>query len=497
MRYFDIGVILAYLIGITWFGSRFRSSQKSLKDYFLGGRNAPWWAIGFSIVSAETSTLTVIGTPALAFNGNFGFMQVVLGYLLARVVISILFLPHYFRGEMYTAYELMERRFGQRIRKFTAGTFLVLRALAEGVRVFAISIIVSIVLGTGEVASIVLIVCLTLIYTFEGGMTAVIWTDVVQMFLYIAGAVVSLFVILDKIPLGWTHVVDVAGSLGKFQVFDWGFSLTPEFFSRTYTFWAGLLGGAFLTTASHGTEQLMVQRLLAAKSESDSRWALFGSWIVIAMQFSLFLVIGAILFVYYLETGATAPQPAERVYPQFIWDNLPAGVAGLVIAAILAAAMSNLSAALNSLASTTIMDFYRPITTRFTGNPRPEAHYLRLARLATIAWGVILFLVGLIARNWGSVLTAGLSIASILYGALLGVFLLGILTRRTSENAAIAGMVASFAMMFYVKNFTTIAWTWYVLIGTATTMFVGYFASFVSPTEVVSATPVSLRKTNE
>jgi solute:Na+ symporter, SSS family len=494
MRYFDIGVILAYLIGITWFGSRFRSSQKSLKDYFLGGRNAPWWAIAFSIVSAETSTLTVIGTPALAFNGNFGFLQVVFGYLLARVVISILFLPQYFRGEMYTAYELMERRFGHRIRKFTAGTFLILRALAEGVRVFAISIIVSIVLGTGEVASIILIVCLTLIYTFEGGMTAVIWTDVVQMFLYIAGAVVSLFVILGKIPLGWDHVAEVAGSLGKFQVFDWRFSLTPEFFSRTYSFWAGLLGGAFLTTASHGTEQLMVQRLLAARSESESRWALFGSWVVIAIQFALFLVIGAILFVYYLETGGTAPQPAERVYPQFIWDNLPPGVAGLVIAAILAAAMSNLSAALNSLASTTIMDFYRPITIRLAGAPRPEGHYLKLARWATIAWGVVLFFVGLVARNWGSVLNAGLSIASILYGALLGVFLLGILTRRTSETGAIAGMVASLAMMFYVKNFTSIAWTWYVLIGTATTVSVGYVASFVSPRVVIPSAEVSLRK---
>src|SRR5215207_8734104 len=163
MRYFDLAVILTYLVGITWFGARFRHSQKTLKDYFLGGRNAPWWAIGFSIVSAETSTLTVIGTPALAFNGNFGFLQVVLGYLLARIIISTLFLPHYFRGEMYTAYELMERRFGQRIRKLTAGTFLILRALAEGVRVFAISIIVSIVLGTGEVASIILIVVLTLI----------------------------------------------------------------------------------------------------------------------------------------------------------------------------------------------------------------------------------------------------------------------------------------------------------------------------------------------
>jgi solute:Na+ symporter, SSS family len=258
-----------------------------------------------------------------------------------------------------------------------------------------------------------------------------------------------------------------------------------------------LLGGAFLTTASHGTEQLMVQRLLAARSESESRWALFGSWVVIAIQFTLFLVIGAILFVYYLETGGTAPQPAERVYPQFIWDNLPPGVAGLVIAAILAAAMSNLSAALNSLASTTIMDFYRPITIRLAGTPRPEGHYLKLARWATIAWGVVLFFVGLVARNWGSVLNAGLSIASILYGALLGVFLLGILTRRTSEAGAITGMVASLAMMFYVKNFTGIAWTWFVLIGTATTVSVGYLASFVSPRVVIPTTEVPLRKMNE
>jgi SSS family transporter len=481
MRFLDIGVILVYLIGITWFGSRFRSSQKSLKDYFLGGRNAPWWAIAFSIVSAETSTLTVIGTPALAFNGNYGFLQVVFGYLLARLIISSLFLPQYFRGEMFTAYELMERRFGHRIRKLTAGTFLILRALAEGVRVFAISIIVSIVLGTGEIASIVLIVCLTLVYTFEGGMTAVIWTDVVQMFLYVAGAVLSLFVILGKIPLGWDHVVEVAGSLGKFQIFDWRFSLTPEFLSRPYSFLAGLIGGAFLTTASHGTEQLMVQRLLAARSERESRMALFGSWIVIAIQFTLFLTIGVILFVYYLETGGTPPSPPDRIYPQFIWNNLPPGIAGLVIAAILAAAMSNLSAALNSLASTTIMDFYKPLTSRLGVAVHSEDHYLKLARWTTVVWGGILFLIGLVARNWGSVLEAGLSIASILYGALLGVFLLGLLTRRTSEAGAMAGMVASLLVMFYVKRYTGIAWTWYVLIGSTTTVAVGDLTSFLLP----------------
>ena len=477
MRYLDLGVILVYLIGITWFGAHFRHSQKTLRDYFLGGRNTPWWAIGFSIVSAETSTLTVIGTPALAFTGNLGFLQVVLGYLAARLVISFLFLPHYFRGEMYTAYELMKRRFGDRIRKLTAGTFLLLRALAEGVRVFAISIVISIILGTGEIASIVLIVCLTLFYTFEGGMTAVIWTDVVQMFLYVAGAILSFFVILDKIPGGWDHVVAVAGAAGKFQVFDLGLSLTAELFTRPYTFWAGVIGGCFLTTASHGTEQLMVQRLLAARSEGEGRAALFGSWAVIFFQFGLFLLIGILLFVYYGDTGLAVPTHTDRIYPSFIWNNLTPGVAGLVIAAILAAAMSNLSAALNSLASTTIMDFYRPMSERRQPGGHSETHYLKLARLATIGWGVALFAIGVVARRWGSVLEAGLSIASILYGSLLGVFLLGMLTRRVGEVAAMVGMSAGLVTTLYIKFLTPIAWTWYVLIGATTTFLVGLIAS--------------------
>ena len=260
---------------------------------------------------------------------------------------------------MFTAYELMQRRFGPRVRRFTAGTFLLLRALAEGVRVFAISIVISIVLGTGEIASIFVIVCLTLFYTFEGGMTAVIWTDVVQMFLYVGGAILSFFVILHLIPGGWPHVVSVAGAAHKFQLFDFRFALSSAFFHRTYSFWAGLLGGCFLTTASHGTEQLLVQRLLSAKTERESRLALFSSWIVVFFQFALFLLIGVLLFVYFQDGAHTAPAIPERTYPEFIWQHLPVGIAGLVIAAILAAAMSNLSAALNALASTTILDFIR------------------------------------------------------------------------------------------------------------------------------------------
>ncbi len=474
MRWLDYGVIVTYLIGITLFGYRFRDSQKSLKDYFLGGRSAPWWAIGFSIVSAETSTLTVIGTPALSFNGNFGFLQVVFGYLLARLIISKLFLPQYFRGEMFTAYELMLRRFGPNIRKLTAGSFLGLRALAEGVRVFAISIVVSIVLGTGEFVSELFIVCLTLFYTFEGGMTAVIWTDVVQMFLYVAGAILSLFVILQQIPGGWDHVVQMASDAHKLQVFNFGFALTPEFFAQPYTFWAGFFGGCFLTTASHGTEQLMVQRLLSAKNERDARLALFSSWFVILFQFTLFLVIGIMLWVYYSDSKLPPPSPPDRIYPKFIWDFLPHGISGLVIAAILAAAMSNLSAALNSLASTTVMDFIKP----YDKKERTDAEYLKIAKRMTILWGAILFAIALLARNVKSVLEAGLGIASIVYGALLGVFLLGLLTKRTGERAAMLGMACGLTLMLYVKFETSIAWTWYVLIGSSVTFLTALAASY-------------------
>ena len=476
MRFLDLAVILAYLIAITWFGARFRKGQTSLGDYFLGGRSAPWWAIALSIVSAETSTLTIVGTPGLSFAGNLGFLQLVFGYLLGRVAVSVLFLPLYFRGEMFTAYELMRRRFGERIRRLTAAIFLVTRALAEGVRVFAVSLVVSIVLGTGEAASIVLIVCLTLFYTFEGGMTAVIWTDVAQMALYVFGAAVSLFVILAEIPGGWAHAFAVAGAAGKLQIFDFRFAPTMLFFAQKYSFWAGLVGGCFLTMASHGTDQLMVQRLLSARNEAQSRRALLASWLVIFLQFSLFLAIGLLLFVYYQDTHLVKPLTLDRIYPDFVWRHLPVGVAGLVMAAILAAAMANLSAALNALASTTVIDFAR---WRPAGERPAEAASLKRARAMTVAWGIVLVAIGMLARRWGSVLESGLSIASVTLGLLLGVFLLGALTRRVRERAAMAGVLAGLAAVLYVCFATPIAWTWWVAIGSTVTFAAGYGASFL------------------
>jgi len=483
MRYFDLSVILGYLAGITWFGAHFRKGQRSLRDYFLGGRNAPWWAIALSIVSAETSTLTIVGTPALAFGGNLGFLQLVLGYLAARVVISFVFLPQYFHGEMFTAYELMRRRFGERICKLTAGVFLATRALAEGVRVFAVSLVISIVLGSGEIQSIALIVILTLFYTFEGGMTAVIWTDVAQMALYVSGAILSFAAILSRIPGGWEHLWAVAGAAHKLAVFDFRFSVGMEFFSRPYTFWAGLVGGCFLTTASHGTDQLMVQRLLSARDQAQSRAALLGSWVAILFQFTLFLFIGLGLYVFHNENHLAPPLRLDRLYPEFIWNRLPHGLSGLLIAAILAAAMANLSAALNSLSSTVVVDFFRA-----PAKGMSERQSLRLARLATVFWGVVLLGIAIGARySRKSVLETGLTIGSIPAGGLLGVFLLGVLTRKPREWAAMCGMAAGLLAVGAVALWTRVAWTWYVPIGTIVTFLAALLGSlFERPLEAES-----------
>ncbi|MCU1270039.1 MAG: hypothetical protein JWN74_1333 [Acidobacteriaceae bacterium] len=465
----DFAIIAVYLVGITLFGMRFRKRQRTLRDYFLAGRDIPWWAIALSIVAAETSTLTIISIPGLAYDTNLTFLQVVMGYVIGRFIISFVLLPHYFRGELFTAYELIERRFGPRLRTLTSGLFLLTRAAAEGVRVYAVSIVVSIALGTGEIASIAIITVLTLIYTFEGGLAAVIWTDVVQTGIYVGGTLVGVFTIIHYVPGGWTHIHQIAAASGKLQVFDF----TPTFW-KPYTFWAGVIGGAFLTTASHGTDQLIVQRLLAARNQRQSVAALLSSGGAILFQFSLFLLLGVMLFAYYMLPSAHFGKP-DRIYPTFIVTRMPHGISGLLIAAILAAAMSNLSAALNSLSSSTILDFYarlRPQT--------DEGRKMRLSRLSTVMWAAVLFILAVLSlRRVGRVVEVGLQIASIAYGALLGVFLLGVLTRRTTQNAAMAGMVCGFVTEIYLWQFTAVPWTWWVALGTVVTFIVGYAASSV------------------
>ena len=498
LNHLDWTIIAVYLVAVTAFGLRFRSRHRSLRDYFLADRNIPWWAIALSIVAAETSTLTIISIPGLAYETNFGFLQLVFGYLLGRIIIAVLFIPQYFRGELFTAYQLIERRFGPRLRSLTAGLFLITRAAAEGVRVFAVAIVVKIALAatfTGlsdlqrDLAAIAIVTALTLIYTFEGGMTAVIWTDVVQLFIYLGGTLVGFFTLLHLVPGGWNTVHQIAGTAGKFRVFDF----TPDFF-RTYTFWAGLIGGTLLTTATHGTDQLIVQRLLAARSEAQSKLALLASGAMVLVQFALFLLVGAMLFAFYhLFPPATPFARTDAIFPTFVVTHMPHGVSGLLIAAILAAAMSNLSAALNSLSSTAVIDFY---LRRFPATP--DGRRVLISRLMTVGWGLLLFVLAVLSRQGGKVVEVGLTLASVAYGALLGVFLLGVLTRRANEAGGMLAMLCGFLTNLYLWQGRQllgwlqvhtglpwgslalrrdVPWTWYVAIGSAVTFAVGYLAS--------------------
>jgi SSS family transporter len=473
----DLVVIGCYLTGVTLFGLRFSSGQQTLKGYFLADNAIPWWAISLSIVAAETSTLTVISVPGLAYDKDFSFLQLVSGYLIGRVVVSFVLIPQYFRGELVTAYQLIERRFGQRLRSLTAGVFLVTRAAAEGVRVFAVAIVVRVALGglltgvsdfTRDLVAIAIVTALTLLYTLKGGLKAAIWTDVMQQTVYVAGTIVGLVTILHLVPGGWTTVREMAGAAGKFRVFDFTLDWTTK-----YTLWSGVIGGAFLTTASHGTDQLIVQRLLAARSEGQAKMALLSSGVVVFFQFSLFLTIGAMLYVFYrIYPPAAAFTRTDTIFPVFIVSHMPHGVSGLLIAAILAAAMSNLSAALNSLSSTSMVDFYirlRPLTS--------EVRRIWLSRAAMVIWALVLFGLALLSRHGGKVIEVGLTIASIAYGGMLGVFLLGVLTRRASERGAMMGMICGLALNIYLWLFTSVAFTWYVTLGSMVTFAVGYAAS--------------------
>src|SRR5215467_12393973 len=398
----DYLVLLLYLIGITIFGTRFRKTQKSVKDYFVGARNINWVIISLSIVATETSTLTLVGVPAMAYakfarpeqGGNFTYLQVVFGYIVARVVISLFFIPAYFKGELMTAYDLLKNRFGAGAKNFAASLFLIMRALAEGVRIFAASLVLSAVLSASLPSlphlwlwSIVIVGLLTLVYTFEGGIAAVIWTDLVQLVIYVGGSILAAYMLVHLIPGGWTSIVADARAAGKLQAISWSWDVTVPF-----TFWAGLVGGCFLTMASHGTDQLLVQRLLTCRNQRESQLALIVSGFVVFAQFALFLTIGMMLHAYYAVHPLPSITSNDEIFPAFIVRSLPRGIAGLVIAAIFAAAMSNLSGSLNSLASTTVLDFYQPLA----GGRASDGQLLLLSRWLTALWGVVLIAIAIL-----------------------------------------------------------------------------------------------------
>src|SRR5579875_2236244 len=480
MNPIDLAVIAVYVAGCTALGAWLGSRSQGLKGYFLGESNIPAWAVMISIVATETSTATFLSVPGVAYKGDFTFLQLAFGYLLGRVIVSTVLLPAYFRGEIFTAYQLLQDRFGGPTRTTASLLFLVARSLGDGLRLFLAATILRHLTGWSVEASIVAVATITVVYTFLGGMKAVIWTDVIQFSVYILGAVVALFILAGKLPGGWDELVRTARGAGKLRVLDLSFDLT-----RPFTFWAGLIGGMVLNTSTHGADQMMVQRYLSARSQRQAAGALVASGLLILAQFALFLFIGVSLWVFYREfppsagTGAAGAGFArsDEAFSYFIVHYLPTGILGLVIASVFSAAMGTLAGSLNSSASSIVNDLYRSVAGR-----DDEQHLMRVSRAMTVAWGIVLAAVAFGARLLEeNVVVNALAIAGLVSGILLGLFLLGILTRRVRQSAALVGVLAGVAAVLYAKFGTELAFPWSALVGSSTVFAVGLAASYLIP----------------
>jgi SSS family solute:Na+ symporter len=471
----DYAIVIIYLLGVTLAGILVSGRQRSSRDYFLGGKQLPWWMVGFSIVAGETSTLTFISVPGLAYAGNLHFLQLVLGYVLGRILVSQIFIPAYYRGDLETAYDFLGKRFGLPLRKWASTIFIVTRVLASGVRLFATAIPVHMITGLEYSESILLIGIFTLLYTYIGGLKAVVSMDVVQLFIYLGGAVAAVGLILHRLPGGWESVVATATTGGnKFEIFnpDWGGSIYG-FFSSPYTIVGGILGGTFLTMASHGTDQLLVQRLLGCRNRRESQKALILDALFIFAQFAFFLIVGLCLYAFYggQSYQSLGLQSSDEIFPKFILENLPTGIAGLVIAGILASAMGTLSSSISSLASSSYLDLFRQTAAGSALSRNKEVFW---SRFLTLFWGVVLIGGALLFTDTRNpVVELGLRIASFTYGGLLGTFFLGLLFRRTNQADAFVGFLAGIAAMSAVISVTTVAWTWHTSIGCLVTLAVG------------------------
>jgi len=470
----DLTVLALYLAGVTLWGAWLGRGAKGATDYFLGSRELPWWAVMLSVVATETSTLTFLSIPGVAYLGSLVFLQMTFGYLLGRVLVSVLLLPAYARGELSTAYQLLEARFGIGTRRFTSAIFMGTRLLADSVRLFATAIPLALVTGWSYPASSAVIGVLTVIYTYAGGIKAVVWVDAMQMVLYLGGAVIAAIVLQGAVQGGWTTILADAGAAGKLQLIDLSFA--P---GTAYTIWAGVLGGAFFTMASHGTDYLIVQRLLTCRTLRDSQKALVGSGVAAMVQFAVFLLLGLGLWSFY---GGAAFDRTDEIFARFIVDVLPSGVTGLLLAGVFAAAMSSLSSSINALASATAFDFWAPAA----GAIGDEARTLKAGRIFTLIWSALLVggAIGFIPLSEGSTaVEVALGVASVVYGGLLGAFGLALMSSRATAFSARLGIAIGIATVALVwmagrgaEPALSIAWPWYVPIGCAVTFAVGVIA---------------------
>jgi Na+/proline symporter len=511
----DWVVILIYLIGIIALGIAFGKDQRNTRDYFLGSKNIPWWGIGMSIVAAETSALTIISVPAMAYGDNMAFIQMIGGYVIARVLLAIFMVPHYFKGEIYSPYQLFANAFGPAARQTAGAFFLISETLAAGVRVYVASIPVKLMLGdellgsitkfplqlwkticgqpvpesfSGDavLGAILLFIVLSMLYTYVGGVKAVIWTDAVQFGLFIIGGIFTICYIPTLVPGGWSGVFAEAGANNKLHWLNTAFTL-----GKPFNIWMGFLGGTVICLSSHGAEQLIVQRVLACKNVADGRRALILSAVAIFPLFLIFLIAGAMLWVFYHTHSMQIALPETKagsgisandfIFPIFMLTEVPHFLRGFLIVAILSAAMSSVSSALTALASVSTMDFVKPLSKR----KNDEEFFLRFSKYSTVVWAVLLILVAYLSREVSFVLNAAFSLRGLTSGALLGGLFLAVFWRKGGHIPLISGMIASLGVMTAIQLFpkwsvttalwgkwvgSEIFWPWYTLIGTVVTL---------------------------
>jgi SSS family transporter len=469
----DWVVIFSYLLGIIALGVWFGKDQRNTRDYFLGSKNIPWWGIGLSIVAAETSALTIIGVPSMAYADNMAFIQMIVGYVIARIILAIVMVPHYFKGEIYSPYQLLENSFGAGARRTASVFFLIMETLAAGVRVYVACIPVQLMLGIGVLPAILLFVVLSLIYTYIGGVKAVIWTDAVQFGLFLAGGLFTLFYIPTLIDGGFSAVMSEAAAASKTHWLNINFSLQPPI-----NIWMGVIGGTFLVMSTHGAEQLIVQRVLACKNVRDGRRALILSAALIFPLFLIFLLVGVMLWVYYQHFKFAIPLPEARpgikandfIYPIFMVTAVPHVLKGFLIVAILSAAMSSVSSALTALASVSTMDVMKNLLK----GARDDEFFLRFSKRSTVFWAAALILVAFLTRKNDSVLNAAFALRGLTSGALLGSLMLTLLWRKGNSIPVIIGMFAALGVMTTIFVKTNIFWPWYTLIGTVVMLSTAY-----------------------
>ena len=504
LNFGDWLVIVAYLGGIVGLGVWLGRDQRNTRDYFLGSRNIPWWGIGFSIVAAETSALTIIGVPAIAYGTDLTFIQMIVGYVIARIILAVVVVPHYMKGEIYSPYQLLEQHLGRGPRRLAGAFFIFLETLSAGVRVYVACIPIRLMLGEkicslGGLAdpilgAILIFVGLSLLYTYIGGVKAVIWTDAVQFGLFLTGGLFALFYIPTLVDGGWSAALQQAGAAGKLAWFN------PHFtFSAPFNIWMGVLGGTVMVLSSHGAEQLIVQRVLACRNVADGRKALALSAVLIFPLFLIFLLVGVLLWVFYQGHPFQIPLPEARpgiksndfIFPIFMLTEVPHILKGFLLVAILSAAMSSISSALTALASVSTMDFVRQMV-----RVRDETFFLRFSRGSTVFWAAVLVGVAWMSREVQFVLNAAFSLRGLISGALLGGLILALFGRRVGARAAMAGMTASLIVMnliywppnipalheTWMKMFgAEIFWPWFTLIGTTITLGVAWTVKALWP----------------